>query len=92
MQISSLNSTVIIPEKLETSLNDIIREQFANKKIFITVDENTEQYCLPILKKTKGLSDALIIKTKSGEENKSVETLISIWDFYRKIKLTVILY
>jgi len=46
------------------------------KKI-VLVDENTKQYCLPILE--KNISIDVIIEIKSGEENKNITTCELIW-------------
>jgi 3-dehydroquinate synthase len=47
-------------------------------QVFVLVDEQTEKFCLPVLQKT--LFDTKIIKIKSGEINKSFETLQFIWN------------
>lgn len=44
-------------------------------QIFILVDENTRQFCLPLLPKLKHQ----IIEIKSGESNKNIETCQFIW-------------
>ena len=48
-------------------------------KIFLLVDENTENYCLNIFKDKTNLSPNLI-RIKSGEENKNIHTCIKIWN------------
>ncbi len=48
-------------------------------KIFLLVDENTENYCLNIFKDKTNLSLELI-RIKSGEENKNIHTCIKIWN------------
>ena len=48
-------------------------------KIFLLVDENTENYCLNIFKDKTNLNPQLI-KIKSGEENKNIHTCIKIWN------------
>jgi 3-dehydroquinate synthase len=61
---------------------DKVRDYFSGySKIFVLTDENTEKYCLPLL------SDRLssdkkpeIIRILSGESNKNIETVISVWD------------
>ena len=48
-------------------------------KVFLLVDENTNQYCLPaILKSEREFFDAKII-IPSGETNKTLETAKEIW-------------
>ena len=51
------------------------------ENIVILVDENTKQYCLPILlEECSFLEDALIIQINSGEENKNIKTCNTIWE------------
>lgn len=45
--------------------------------VFILVDENTKQHCLPVLQNI--ISDLKIIETKSGEVNKNLSTCELIW-------------
>jgi len=63
----------------------IYLENFSS--IFILVDENTKKYCLPILKNY--LSENVkykIIKIKSGENNKNLETCNLVWQKLTKYK------
>ncbi len=60
------------------SLIKIIGEK-KYSKIFLLVDENTENFCLNIFK-DKTNSDPNLIKIKSGEENKNIHTCIKIWN------------
>ena len=60
------------------SLNKIIGKK-KYSKIFLLVDENTENYCLNIFKDKTNLSPNLI-RIKSGEENKNIHTCIKIWN------------
>jgi 3-dehydroquinate synthase len=45
--------------------------------VFVLVDENTKQSCLPLLSQV--ISDFSIIETQSGEENKNLTTCAYIW-------------
>ena len=47
-------------------------------QVFVLVDENTEKYCLPILKPY--LEKFTLIKMKSGEQNKNLEQASIIWN------------
>ena len=60
------------------SLIKIIGEK-KYSKIFLLVDENTENFCLNIFKDKTNL-DPNLIKIKSGEENKNIHTCIKIWN------------
>ncbi|THD67950.1 3-dehydroquinate synthase [Robertkochia marina] len=49
--------------------------------IFILVDENTHQYCLPpFLSKTLELYDAEVIEVPAGEAHKQIETCSGVWN------------
>ena len=62
------------------ALNKKIRE-LKYSKIFIIVDENTNEYCLPQLLPIIETEVAIeIIELESGEENKTIETCIQIWN------------
>lgn len=50
-------------------------------KIFILVDENTHEYCLPILLANLETHIPLeIIEIKTGEETKNIHTTIQLWE------------
>ena len=69
------------PIKIDKSysvINQIARRIKADR-IVILVDENTRKYCLPrFLKKSK--IKGSIIEVESGENNKDIDTLQSIWE------------
>src|SRR5688572_11399156 len=46
-------------------------------KICVLTDENTEKHCLPLI--IKSIPNPAIIRIKSGEENKNLDTCASIW-------------
>ena len=47
--------------------------------IFVLVDENTEKFCLELFIKKSGIESFNKIIIYSGEENKNIDTCISIW-------------
>jgi 3-dehydroquinate synthase len=50
-------------------------------KIFILVDENTHEHCLPhLLEKLETTSVIEIIEIESGEINKNIETCLGVWN------------
>lgn len=49
-------------------------------KIGVLVDENTEEHCLPILASKISIADFIVIKIKSGELQKNLETCQFIWN------------
>lgn len=54
--------------------------------IFILVDENTKQHCLPLIQNNEHLKNATIIEIESGEENKNLATCEKIWQQMIKAK------
>ena len=50
-------------------------------KIGILVDENTKEFCLPLLSEIK---KSVIIEIKSGEENKNIDSCNLIWEALTK--------
>ena len=54
--------------------------------IFILVDENTEKFCLELFIKKSGIKSFNKIIISSGEENKNIDTCISIWDQLNSFK------
>ncbi|MEC8831160.1 MAG: 3-dehydroquinate synthase, partial [Bacteroidota bacterium] len=49
-------------------------------KIFLLVDENTKEHCLPIFNKIIDFSIDSILEIKSGEENKHIHTCLQLWE------------
>ncbi|MBU2946357.1 3-dehydroquinate synthase [Zobellia uliginosa] len=62
---------------------DALNAHLSNKtysKIFILVDENTHENCLPIfMAQIQGDYDFEIIEIESGEENKNIDTCTGVW-------------
>ncbi|RLD75777.1 MAG: 3-dehydroquinate synthase [Bacteroidetes bacterium] len=79
-------STQLISDIIFTNnISDLpfLFDAYTNKKTFILVDENTRQYCYPLLEKYLPKNTHLI-SIKSGEENKNIETLKLIWEALSK--------
>ena len=67
---------------MKTDLYLSIAEKISSNKfssIFILVDENTEQFCLEVFIKKSGIKSFNKIVIASGEENKNIDTCVSIW-------------
>ena len=47
--------------------------------VFVLVDENTDKYCLEIFINKSEIDNYKKIVIKSGEENKNIDTCITIW-------------
>ncbi len=62
------------------SLNTYLKEHHFSK-IFIIVDENSNEFCLPnLLPLIEVESTIEIIELESGEENKTIETCLQVWN------------
>ena len=80
MIVNTKSSVIYISSEIDKILDQVL-ESFKNQKIFILVDENTKQHCLPIINGHKLLIDAKIIVSKGGEINKTLKTIEKIWNF-----------
>ncbi len=74
---------VIITRNIKTLLGDLFLETHYSN-IAVLVDENTHQYCLPLIGKC--LPPFQVIKISSGEENKSLDTCSYIWHELTRLK------
>jgi len=56
-------------------------DAYREVKIFILVDENTSQHCLPsLMVKVPSLANAEVVEIESGEGSKSLEVVARIWE------------
>lgn len=56
-------------------------EKEAYSTVFILVDENTHEHCLPLfMSQISGDYSFEIIEIESGEENKHIETCLGVWN------------
>ena len=69
---------VILCESLETSLGRAI-ELCPHDKLFVLTDEHTQRLCLPSLKESDLLKDAVEICIGAEDVHKTLETLASVW-------------
>lgn len=77
--IKTLKSDIYIGEDVFSVLSEYLRP-YETSKIFILVDENTLEYCIPtLLLENKALHNAEIIEVESGEENKTLDICYQIW-------------
>ncbi|UIR57738.1 3-dehydroquinate synthase [Sphingobacterium sp. SRCM116780] len=76
--IESLGYQVVFEDSLD-SLKTFIEERNYSK-IFVLVDENTNDHCLPIIQPLLAdLGNYDIIAVDSGEENKNIDFCIGVW-------------
>jgi 3-dehydroquinate synthase len=80
------NSLVhFIPQEYSI-LNTFLSENRFSK-IFIIVDENTNEFCLPyFLPQLETNVEFEIIELESGEENKTIETCVSVWEAFIELE------
>ena len=48
-------------------------------KVFVLTDENTNKYCLPVIKDVESVKDATVIVIPSGDDNKNLDSLSHVW-------------
>ena len=78
-EVKSQGYSVVIGDDSLSHLNDFLTKK-SYSKYFILVDENTFEHCLPaLLTNIDCLSEAEIIQTESGEENKTIEVVTQVW-------------
>ncbi|AJR04282.1 3-dehydroquinate synthase [Siansivirga zeaxanthinifaciens] len=78
--ITANNCTIHFNNLCYTSLNKHLKENNFSK-IFILVDENTHQFCLPLfIEKLETNAVIEIIEIESGEINKTIETCVGVWN------------
>ncbi len=69
-----------------TSLNEYI-DQIKPSKIFILVDENTHNHCLPVLLPNLETDAPFeVIEIEAGEEHKNIETATQLWEIFSEME------
>ncbi len=78
--ITANNSTIHFNNTCYSSLNKHIKDSnFSN--IFILVDENTHELCLPILlNQLETTAEIEIIEIEAGEIHKTIDTCLGVWN------------
>jgi len=69
-----------ICENFISELDDAIGEQSA-ETIFVLTDENTRRLCLPLAMQSEKLKGSHIICIPSGDENKNIDSAVTIWNY-----------
>ena len=69
---------VIISQNLEESLKTAVAE-CEHDRLFILVDVNTSQHCLPLISGMAVMQGAQVITIGATDENKTLETLTHVW-------------
>lgn len=77
--ISAADYSIVFNENAYTDLNQLILQN-KYSKIFVLVDENTNEFCLPEFLPLLATDTAIeIIEIESGEENKNIQTCTEVW-------------
>lgn len=78
-EINLVDSKILLSDNISNDLAELLKKQ-NNVQIFVLIDENTKNHCLPIIKESFNVSPK-IIEIKSGEEQKNIDTAMDIWNF-----------
>jgi 3-dehydroquinate synthase len=73
--------------RLSSTINpDLFAAISATKadKVFFLFDENTLEYCMPLLNMNSDFSDSFRLTINSGEENKNLDQVKVVWDFFEE--------
>ena len=77
--ISATDYKIVFNENAYSFLNEFV-SQHNYSKIFILVDENSSEYCLPAFLQNFSTDIAFeIIELESGEINKNIQTCTEVW-------------
>jgi 3-dehydroquinate synthase len=80
MNIPTFENDIRVTNNLEKELGTIVAGYPAGK-VYIVVDENTQRFCLPLLQKFEFISNLPVLIIPSGEENKSLDSVVKVWNF-----------
>ncbi len=78
----STTCNIVAGQNVFAAISEFLEQYRQQKeKIFVLVDRNTRQHCLPILlSNVPGLQFSEILEIEEGEESKSIQTAISLWE------------
>jgi 3-dehydroquinate synthase len=80
MSIPEFINDIRVTNNLENELGSIIKN-YPEGKVYLVVDENTQKYCLPLLKELPCFDNIPHLVIESGEEHKSLASVVKVWDF-----------
>ncbi|MES2628152.1 MAG: 3-dehydroquinate synthase [Bacteroidota bacterium] len=83
----SLFAPIVHEDDKFSKLNSWLKEQTDVSAIFILVDENTHEHCLPLLlSSVEPLQKVEILEIPAGEENKTLEIVAQLWASLTELK------
>jgi len=78
--ITTQDYTIYLNESCYKPLNSLIKESNYSK-IFLLVDENTQQFCLPkFLARVESDVEIEILEIEAGEIHKTIDTCVGLWN------------
>ena len=83
----TMNTNTILKNGLNKDLEFCLRA-IDYDRMFILVDEHTQQACLPLLRGTGLIENADLIVIPSGEKNKSLDALSKVWEYLSQHEAT----
>lgn len=84
----NLKTEVKIGPISETGLGKLLTKEYRDRKKIIFVDSNTNECCLPLLMNfVDGLNNAEIIEIPAGEEFKTMDICLSVWESLTEYEL-----
>lgn len=73
-----MKQSVIITHHLETALTEALSE-VEHDRLFVVADTTTAELCWPLIKDYRSLADAQLITIGATEENKTLDSVVNIW-------------
>jgi 3-dehydroquinate synthase len=80
MSIPTFENDIRVTNELEKELGEIV-SNYPVGKVYVVVDENTRQYCLPQIQQYPIFSSLPVLEIPSGEEHKSIDSVVRVWNF-----------
>ena len=81
MLIETQFSKIYISTDIQAILSKVLNE-YRKKKLFLIVDENTKNQCLPRIESIIEYTNYILVEIESGEQNKSIKTLEKVWQVF----------
>lgn len=86
--LSCLETSIILDPIYHWNWSRLLAENYTKSKVVILVDENTHAACLSYLfTHLDGLDQAEIIELPAGEESKTMEICVSVWERFTELEI-----
>lgn len=73
-----MSQKILFTNDMSAALNEVLAQEKYNK-LFVVTDVNVDTCVLPLLNEIPAIKDATKIVIKSGDVNKTVESLMQVW-------------